>query len=165
RGDDGDRAAHADESRGLSPLLLQGLGRPHDVGGLAVEGDALGAARVEVLGLAVLRQPLPDETLDPLQHLLGVLPRYEPAGDLHGGARGNNGLGADALIAAGDAVELHRRPRPDLLQHAVAPLAGRMPEADPAQERRLVESELGPALELLARRLLDAVIEPRDFHL
>ena len=153
-------------ARGASPLLLQRLRRARDVRRLRYRRPSppsrarSGTRRGSPWAARSLTK-----RLDGLQHLLGVLPRHQPAGDLHRGLRGDDRLGADALVAAGDAVELQRGARPDLLEHAVALLAGRLAQPDIAEERAIVEAEPCPLLELLGRRLLDAVVEARDAHL
>ena len=127
---------------------------------IAAEPRASRSSALQSVGQTLLH-----ELLDALQHLLGVLARHQPAGDLHRRLRGDHGLGADALVAAGDAVELHRRARPDLLEHAVAALARGLAQAHGAQELAGIEAEPSPLLELLGRGLPDAVVEAGDAHL
>src|SRR5262249_3980564 len=89
------------------------------------------------LGAAVLGQALAHEGLDALLNLVGILARHQPAGDFHRSARRDHGLGPHPLVAAADAVELQGRPRPNLFEYAVAPLAGGNAEADlPRRTRR-----------------------------
>ena len=58
-------------------------------------------------------------------HFLGIiLIGDEPDADLCRGGGGNHGLGASRGEAAGDAVNLKRRPRPDALEHRTFRLAG-----------------------------------------
>ena len=60
----------------------------------------------------------------------------------------------------------HRRARPDLLQGAVAPLlAGGLVSPTVPRKAAGVEAQAFPLLQLLLRRLLDAIVEAGDAHL
>src|SRR5205085_417111 len=71
----------------------------------------------------------------------------------------------DALVAAGDAVELDGWARPDLLQHCVAPLTRRLAQPNVGEEGAIVEAEPCPLLALPGRGLLDAVVEAGNAYL
>src|SRR6185437_14916109 len=72
-----------------------------------------------------------------------------------------DGLRADALIAAGDAVEFERRARPELFDDRAARFACCCLEADGAEECVASEPKRLPLRQLLRRRISDAVIEAR----
>ena len=78
------------------------------------------------------------------------------------GLRGNDGLGARSHIAAPYAVHLSGRPRPDLLQRALALFARRHRQADFPQELPVGEFELLPLHLDLLGKIADAFVEAGD---
>src|SRR5215467_11686836 len=165
RGDDGDRAAHTDERRGPAPLLLQPLRGAHDVLRLGIESDGLRAATTDELDAAIRGQTLSDEAADAVEHFLRILAGHEPAGDLHRSLCGDDRLGTCTLVAPSDAIEFEGGARPDLLEHAVARLAGGMRQAHLREECLVIETQPTPLRELLCRGLLETVVKAGDAHL
>ena len=130
---------------------------------VAADGVGRRAARLEVdvhahaLGGMALQVGL-DQLGDPLW----ILARHEPAGDLGAGMARDDRLLASACVAAGDAVELQRRPDPVALQERVALLARALGDADGVEIGALVEGDLADGLQLLRCDGRRAVIEALD---
>ncbi len=127
----GIEAPHAHQHRRAGPIPPPAPRPLRLIAGASVSKAMAAEPRcAEELGPAVGGQAFATKRWMAAMHLVGVLAGHEPAGDLHRGLGGNDRLGADALVAAGDAVEFERRPRPELLEHAKLLLAGRLREAD-----------------------------------
>ena len=152
-------AAGADERRRLAPLRLQrGARLAH---GGAVEGkvNCRAATVLAELDLGVGRQPIRHILAEGGANLVRVLSGDEAEGDL-GFRRGRkHRLEAGAGIAAGKAVDLAGRARPDLLEHGAVDLAGRRRQAGAAEEGGSVEAEAVPIGAQFRRDVGDAVIK------
>src|SRR3990167_8679592 len=149
-GDQGDGTALPNEHRFLSEASLErglaGLdermveGRDPGVA-FAVQGElhphALGGDLLDVL-------------LDELGDLGRNLVGHQAGGELGGGFRADDGLGAFAGVAAVDAVDLERGPRPDALDRGEAFFADELRCPGGLLEALVAEGQL---LQLLALRL------------
>src|SRR5438309_420900 len=94
-----------------------------------------------------------------LSQQAGVAANAVAEGDLGAGFGRDDRLAAGALVAAPDAVDVGRRPRPDALEPGAAALADRMLQADVAEELSFVEAETVPLRALRVGGLADAVVE------
>src|SRR5690606_26333014 len=108
---------------------------------VGIERDSCACLLARELSLTVARKSCAHEILNGRQDALGFLPGDEPARNFYRGLGGNDRLCAHALVAAGDAVELERRARPELLQHRPVALASRLMQPDSAKEVLAIEAE------------------------
>lgn len=162
-GDDGDGTAFTDEggcgpAEGGAEGVLGGAAesgvRIDAVGGTAVAGvdfqaDAGGAVAAEVGG---------DECLDSV----GILAGNEAEAELGGGGGGEDGFGALALVAAGDAVEFGGGACPGAFDGGVTRLAKEGGGAGKAEEVLVCEGEAGPGLALPVGQRDDVVVKTLD---
>src|SRR6476619_2839041 len=118
------RAASDDERR-LTPLLLERVRGCLEDWSRCVETDRGRSAFVGKGRDAILGQAFLNEAMQAVENLCRLLMVNEPEGELGCGARRDDGLLAGPGIAAEDAVDLCRRPRPELLDHAHALFSGR----------------------------------------
>src|SRR5208282_3490770 len=157
--DEGNGAAFADEHGLLAETLLQGF-----LGNL--ENRRLisrnpGFAGAEDLEFAVYGpgQELANVGLDKLGDLLGILVGNEPSGKLGVGFRGDDGLGAFALIAAPDAVQFKRWANPQALDGGEALLADVCGRAHSALKILHLPRQFGQGFTLSGRNLGDVVVK------
>src|SRR5690348_4172296 len=107
-------------------------------------------------------QPPFHETMQAIEDLLRLLTWNETERELGCGSCGNDRFGAGPTIAANDTVDLCRRARPQLLEHAEALLASRLAQADRAEKARGIESEPTPDRKLGGGRIAYAIVETGD---
>ena len=93
-----------------------------------------------------------------------VLIRHQPAGDLGVRLARDHGLLSRTLVAAPQAVDFERGPRPLPLERRVPGLAERRRRPDLRQVGRLVVGQRGDRRALAGRQLADLVVEPGDGH-
>ena len=133
-------------------------------GSRRVEADRGRASLAGVSDGAIGWSPLGDEAMQAIEDLGRLLIGHEPEGELGGGVCRDDGLGAWAGIAAEDAVDLRRGPRPELLDHAHALFAGRGRQSDRAKKGGDVEVERAPLRELAEARGDHPLVEARQGH-
>ena len=109
------------------------------------------------------RRVLLNELLEPGNYFFGVRLWHKANADFGRGFRGNNRLGAGSRKAAGDAMDLKRRPRPDPLEDGILALAGQPRRAYLILQKLLrAEGQALPALFLRGSRRLHVVIDARN---
>src|SRR3954471_3573324 len=138
---DRNRAAAANPHRRASIFLLQGFLRR--VGPYRIGIDQHPRRHAEGLegDLHAGRQPVAHESLETFEDRLRFLVRHEAEGNLRPRFGWNNRLAAGSGVAAPDAVDVRRRPRPYALQGRRAFLAARHAQPDAFQKCSLVEAE------------------------
>src|SRR5450755_530606 len=92
-------------------------------------------------------------------YMLGVLIRYEAAGDLRVRLAGGHCLLSRSLVASPHSVDLERRSRPLSLERRVARLAERRWRADLREIRGFVEGQGRDVCALGLRKLAYTVVE------
>ncbi len=164
-GDHRNRAPLAHQHRRLAPHVL--LGRLRGVGDrpAGLYQHCLGAVQVAHLDIDSGRSQRLHMFLEQARDLLWVLVRHQPHRDLGPGPGRQHRLGALALIAAEDAVDVAGGASPDPLQRGVALLAEGGGDAELPAVVLLAEGEAPELLPLPVLERPHVVVEAGDLDL
>src|SRR5688572_821097 len=160
--DDGtDGTPFTDERRFVAEPRLGGTPHTFDVWSLEAALEGMQHAFPFDLHAGIeLRHILFEQSKDLFRRLIG----YETHADLELTMAGDDCFYARAMIAAGQAVDLKCRRRPDPARHFGGIVCPERVKSIGLLEALDLKSRLKKALDLLPRRLDDISVEPRDFH-
>src|SRR5271165_137884 len=162
-GDDGNRAAAANEDRIFLEGVVQGFGGGFDVGIVGADHGGRTLAPDFDGGFDALGRELLHKGRVLFQDVIGILVGDEAHGNFRGRLRGDHRLGAGGDEASGHAVDFERGARPGAVEDGVAGLSGERFRSDFGFAVVLfVEGQALPGFEFVFGWSLHTFIEAGD---